>query len=279
MCEDGAWQGVEDEACSPQTCEGQSVDEAADCLQDDAYCELMPDGSYCTGPAQPQCPIASQPMDQGDACPTNAHCFDYSESLRCMRRLFTRDQCTEVGGIVIDGSGDGGASNVGCDEGDIALGGIEDEAETALCCAPAIAEECRPQDVHRVGGCEVPARFHWNGRNCVGSSGCSCVGEDCDADFGSKAECETAFDSCLDDARSCGGDRPGGSACGLTEYCAYQPEQECGVTDAPAVCVPRPETCTDVYDPVCGCDHERYANACLAAVAGVGILNYGDCPQ
>jgi hypothetical protein len=69
-----------------------------------------------------------------------------------------------------------------------------------------------------------------------------------------------------------------GDTCAPSEYCAYEARQYCGAADASAVCKPRPEMCNDMMDPVCGCDHKPYSNACQAAVAGTGVLDKGECP-
>ena len=47
--------------------------------------------------------------------------------------------------------------------------------------------------------------------------------------------------------------------------------------DAAGKCVLKPQSCADVWDPVCGCDNNTYANACEASVAGVNVNHEGEC--
>jgi hypothetical protein len=68
-----------------------------------------------------------------------------------------------------------------------------------------------------------------------------------------------------------------GKMCSPTEYCAYQPGEFCGGTDAPSTCLPRPQGCDEVFAPVCGCDRKTYANTCLANASGTGVLQLGAC--
>jgi hypothetical protein len=69
-----------------------------------------------------------------------------------------------------------------------------------------------------------------------------------------------------------------GDTCAADEFCSFTPEAICGFADATGVCEPRPEVCTDQYDPVCGCNGETYGNACEANAAGVSIQAAGECP-
>ena len=62
--------------------------------------------------------------------------------------------------------------------------------------------------------------------------------------------------------------------CAGGEYCAKAP----GDCDGAGACEPRPEVCTEVFDPVCACDGMTYSNGCKAAAAGVNVDRSGECP-
>ena len=62
----------------------QSIANNSMCLQDDAACYPVADGSWCTGPRASSCPLGSDPLPAELPCPEGARCFAQSESLQCM---------------------------------------------------------------------------------------------------------------------------------------------------------------------------------------------------
>ncbi|MGH6854718.1 MAG: hypothetical protein ACREDX_04955 [Aestuariivirga sp.] len=68
-----------------------------------------------------------------------------------------------------------------------------------------------------------------------------------------------------------------GTQCGEKEWCSYAPDNACGSADGSGVCMVRPDLCTMVYLPVCGCDGNTYTNACSAHAAGASVAYVGTC--
>lgn len=96
-----------------------------------------------------------------------------------------------------------------------------------------------------------------------------------------RVSCRDAAGECVAPTEPPTGEQACGSRglgpCAEGSYCAFDAAADCGRSDAPGVCQPRPEACIALYDPVCGCDGQTYGNACSAASAGVSVATAGEC--
>ncbi|MGA1840304.1 MAG: Kazal-type serine protease inhibitor domain-containing protein [bacterium] len=65
----------------------------------------------------------------------------------------------------------------------------------------------------------------------------------------------------------------GNSACSPGNYCNKTP----GDCSGEGSCVPVPELCPSIWEPVCGCDGKTYANECEASKVGINTDFTGEC--
>ena len=85
---------------------------------------------------------------------------------------------------------------------------------------------------------------------------------------------------------ACGGDGDDDTSAAVSRTCSNagqcEADQFCETPDnscafALGVCKEIPDACSEIFQPVCGCDGEDYANSCLANAAAVSILRPGSC--
>ena len=75
--------------------------------------------------------------------------------------------------------------------------------------------------------------------------------------------------------RLCAG--PLNLSCAKNQFCDAIRPGRCPGKRQVGVCATRPDVCTDIFDPVCGCDGVTYPNACNAAAVGVPVASRGEC--
>lgn len=63
---------------------------------------------------------------------------------------------------------------------------------------------------------------------------------------------------------------------GQNEFCEFK-AGTCSEKGA-GKCMVKPEICTQIFQPVCGCDNKTYPNDCFRSQAGVSLKATGECP-
>ncbi len=61
--------------------------------------------------------------------------------------------------------------------------------------------------------------------------------------------------------------------CGIDEFCL----RTTGGCDDIGQCAARPQACTNIHAPVCGCDGLGYPSVCMAHAAGESVDREGGC--
>ncbi|MBK8251578.1 MAG: hypothetical protein IPK82_02790 [Polyangiaceae bacterium] len=72
----------------------------------------------------------------------------------------------------------------------------------------------------------------------------------------------------------CGG--LSGKQCAANEYCDYS-DNSCGAADQQGTCKPRPESCPELYSPVCTCAGTVASSDCDAYGSGSDLAQDGGC--
>ena len=70
---------------------------------------------------------------------------------------------------------------------------------------------------------------------------------------------------------------PSDLACAKGSYCNSIVRGRCPGPSSFGVCAKKPDLCTDLFAPVCGCDGQTYSNSCFAAAVGVAVEHAGAC--
>jgi hypothetical protein len=99
--------------------------------------------------------------------------------------------------------------------------------------------------------------------------GNACTAAAAGASVGSQGQCPAAGGA------TCGS--RGSAPCPTGDFCNFPASAMCGTADAGGTCMPKPQICTAIYAPVCGCDGMTYASDCNANGAGVSVQHTGPC--
>lgn len=140
--------------------------------------------------------------------------------------------------------------------------------------AADVAADVTARDVAADVTNDVPAR-DVNSTDAVATDAVTDTGVDAPADRVAVSDVPSDNAADVTPGRGCGG--RGGSPCPSGQFCDFPISSICGAADGPGVCTAPPNACTDLFDPVCGCDGRTYSNSCDAAAQSVSVSARGAC--
>jgi hypothetical protein len=251
---------------------GTSVASEGECAQSGEACGGLlglqcADGEFCNFPPEAICGAADAP----GVCSAVPQACDaiYAPVCGCDGRTYGNDCEASLSGVSVASEGECPSAGLG-----EACGGlVGSTCNAGLFCSFAPDAFCGAADA--TGICEeIPQACTREFNPVCGCDGVThsnpCIANSAGTSVASQGQCPPAGSG-----EACGGLL--GLGCADDEFCSFAPEAACGAADQTGICSPRPEACTEQYEPVCGCDGRTHGNACAAASAGVSVASEGEC--